>query len=239
MNLDGVNYLPLRLLFLINDPKLADKVNNVLRDPDLPILYHMRGQRLSSSEMMDLLGFGSITRIVSMGLVTKPYADRVLSRLENELKLGKHNDGMAFTTAISSVSTTAMKIVDGCSKKEFLKEMETDIKQVAKTCGYSLIISIINQGYSEDVMDAARDVGVPIGTVLHARQMGGEAALNFLGIPIQEERELVFIITKSEEKARIMKAISARCGIQSKARGLSMSTPIDTCVGFDEDEGQD
>lgn len=233
MSSTGVSYLPLRLLFLINDPKLADKVNDVLRDPELPMLYHMRGKRLDSSEMMDLLGFGSITRIVSMGLVTKQYADTVLERLENELKLGKHNDGMAFTTALSSISSTAMKIVDSSQKKELLKEMETDIKEVKKSCGFSLIISIINQGFSEDLMDAARDVGVPIGTVLHARQLGGEAALNFLGIPIQEERELVFIVTKSEEKARIMQAISEKCGVHSKARGITMSTPIDSCVGFE------
>lgn len=231
---DG-KYLPLRLLFLINDRKKEGKVNEVLKDPELPLLYHMRGQSLESSD--DLFGLGSIARVVTMGLVAKPYADKVLARLETELQLGKRNDEMAFTTAISSVSTSAMMIADGCSKKEFLKEMETDTCQVAKNCDYSLIISIINQGFSEDVMDAARDVGVPIGTVLHARQMGGEAALNFLGIPIQEERELVFIVAKHEEKARIMQAIGEKCGIKSKARGISMSTPIDAFVGFeDEDE---
>lgn len=235
MNSTSVNHLPLRLLLIINDPKLADKVNEVLKDPDPPILYHMRGHSLDSSEMMDMLGFGNVTRIISLGLITKPRADNILSRLKTKLKFGIHNDGMAFTTAISSVSATAMKIADGTIKEELLKEVETDTKQVAKNSDYSLIISIINQGYSEDVMDAAREVGAPIGTVLHARQMGGEAALNFLGLPLQEERDLVFIIAKREEKVRIMQAIGEKCGIHSKAHGISMSTPIDACVGIEEE----
>lgn len=226
---------PLRLLFLVFDQKLSEKIKAILKGPEMPVVYRMRGQGLESSEMMDMLGLSSITRVVSMSLVPKSFADEVLSRLKTEMDLGSHNDGMAFTTAISSVSATAMKIAEGCAKEELVKKMETDTKQVVKNSEYSLIISIINQGFSEDVMEAARSVGVPIGTVLHARQVGGEAAMNFLGIHIQEERELVFIVAKCEEKARIMQAISEKCGIHSKARGISMSTPIDGCVGFDEE----
>jgi hypothetical protein len=233
---EAVPYKPLRLLFLITDPKLADKVSHLLKHIESPILYHMRGQSLDSGDMMDLLGFGSITRIISIGLTTQAHADKILSKLEKKLRFGIYNDGIAFTTAISSVSATAMKIADGCAKEELVKKMETDTKQVAKNSDYSLIISIINQGYSEDVMDAAREVGAPIGTVLHARQMGGEAALNFLGLPLQEERDLVFIIAKREEKVAIMKSIGEKCGIHSKARGISMSTPIDCCVGIEEED---
>ena len=37
---------------------------------------------------------------------------------------------------------------------------------------YALIITIVNRGYSDDVMDAARDAGARGGTVMYAHGAG-------------------------------------------------------------------
>lgn len=48
---------------------------------------------------------------------------------------------------------------------------------------------------------------------------------------IQEEKEMVFIITEKENKLKIMQAIGAKCGLHSDADGLVLSMPIDTVIG--------
>ena len=96
---------------------------------------------------------------------------------------------------------------------------------------YVLVAAIVNQGYSENVMEAARGAGAGGGTVIPGRRTGSEEAIQFWGMSIQEEKEMILIITEQENKLKIMQAISAKCGLHSEADGLVLSLPIDTVIG--------
>jgi nitrogen regulatory protein PII len=97
---------------------------------------------------------------------------------------------------------------------------------------YALITAIVNQGYSEEVMNAARGAGARGGTVLHSRRIADEASLSAMGLEIQEEREMILIVAQEEEKVAIMQAIGSQCGIQSPAQGVVLSLPIDNAIGL-------
>lgn len=95
-----------------------------------------------------------------------------------------------------------------------------------------LIAAIVDRGFSGDVMEAAKKAGAGGGTVLHSRSIESEEATNFWGMSVQEEKEIVLILTKHESKKEIMRAISENCGMQSKAKDLVMSLPIDSVMGI-------
>ena len=65
-------------------------------------------------------------------------------------------------------------------------------------------------------------------------QLGAEIAMTPIGegLGVQEEKEIVMIIAKSEDKLPIMQSISDKCGMHSEAKGLVMSMPIDSLVGM-------
>ena len=96
---------------------------------------------------------------------------------------------------------------------------------------YSEVMAIVNQGFSEEVMNAARPMGATGGTVFHSRRVGSEEAMKFWGISIQQEREVVLILAKKEDKKAIMQAIHKECGMQSKANGIVLSLPVDGIIG--------
>ena len=98
---------------------------------------------------------------------------------------------------------------------------------------YSMIMAIVNQGFSEDVMNAARPKGASGGTVFHSRRIGSQEAMKFWKISVQEEREVVIILATKEDKLAIMQEIGRQCGMQSKAQGVVMSLPVDGIVGLD------
>lgn len=98
---------------------------------------------------------------------------------------------------------------------------------------YSMIMVIVDQGYSEDVMNAARPMGASGGTVFHSRRIGNEETMKFWGISVQQERETVLILAKKDEKMSIMKAIGEKCGMHSEAHGIVLSLPVDGVVGMD------
>ena len=235
MNESKMQHCQLRGLVLISSLQVADRVNELLINERQPMFYLMRGMGTASSEMMDLLGLGSTSKIISASIMPKALADKTLAKLDSVLGLGQPGTGIAFTVAISGVSTLAMKVVNEYSRREHLETMENDAKHTAACSTTSLIIAIVNQGYSEEVMEAAREFGARGGTVLHARQAGGEAIMNFLGVAMQEEKELILIISSTGMKASIMKAIGEKCGMHSPAQGLVISTHIDSIVGFSQE----
>lgn len=112
--------------------------------------------------------------------------------------------------------------------QDFVKEEETILKETE----YELIIVILNQGYSNIVMDAARGKGAGGGTVIHAKGTGMEKAEQFLGVSIAAEKEMIFIVTKAKGKNEIMKAIMEEAGMDSKAKSIVFSLPVTSTAGL-------
>jgi nitrogen regulatory protein PII len=100
---------------------------------------------------------------------------------------------------------------------------------------YSLILTIVNRGYAELVMDAAREAGARGGTVLYARGTGIHAAEKFMNIEIQPEKEIVMTIVSRSAVRMIMHAILEAGGLRTKARGISFTLPVTDLVGFAEE----
>lgn len=227
--------VPLRMLALIGSPKLAEKAEDVFRQSHLPFRYQLRGQGTASSETMDMLGLGGTTKVVSLAMMPKHFAVGMLERLDKELGLGRPGTGIAFTTAITGVNSPAMKLLDETIREEIYRAMEKDRKQMTEDSSCSLIVATVNQGFSEEVMEAAKSAGARGGTVLHARQTGGEETMKFWGIPIQEEKEMVLILAGTQTKMAVMKAVGGKYGLRSEARGILVSMPIDMIAGLDEE----
>ncbi|NLB29142.1 MAG: P-II family nitrogen regulator [Clostridiales bacterium] len=103
---------------------------------------------------------------------------------------------------------------------------------------FDLIITTVNSGYSDVVMEAARLAGARGGTILHARGSVGEEMKKFFGVTIDPEKEVVLILTIRENRVAMMSAIKDAAGLKTEARGLSFSLPVDDVAGipiqFDE-----
>ena len=96
----------------------------------------------------------------------------------------------------------------------------------------SLIIAAVNHGYSEELMNVACAYGARGGTVMHSRAIGDEKAMSLWGVALHEEKELVMIIVDGKSKLHIMQAISEQCGMNSDAKGVVLSMPINKVMGL-------
>lgn len=97
--------------------------------------------------------------------------------------------------------------------------------------GYSMILTIINKGYSDQVMEAARAAGAQGGTIINARGTGKTESDVFMGIQIHPEKELVLIIAENSLRRDIMVAIYKEAGLETDAGGYSFSLPVEEIVG--------
>lgn len=220
-----------RVLILIASKKLAEQAEEMFEEGALHIYLRMMAKGTASSEMMDILGFGDIDKTVLVTVMPTPLAEIMLCKLKQELKLGAPNTGIAFTVPLSGANSLVLQALQQFAPDK-LKQIERTEETVEKT-KHSMIIAMINQGYSDAVVDAARAAGATGGTVLNARCVRNEHAMNFWGFALQPERELVLIAADVENKVKIMTAIGEACGIHSDAQGLVVSIPIDSIIGLE------
>ena len=112
--------------------------------------------------------------------------------------------------------------------QNFEKGEESTLKETSQ----ELLIVIANQGYSELIMNAARSVGAAGGTVIHAKGTGMEGAEKFLGVSLASEKEMIFIVSDTDRKQAIMKAIMKEAGMESKAKSIVFSLPVTSTAGL-------
>ena len=97
---------------------------------------------------------------------------------------------------------------------------------------YVVIFSIVNEGFSDSVMSAAREAGAKGGTVISARGTANEQAKALFGIEVSGEKEIVVILVKNEIKDNILKAINNEVGLNKPGQGIVFSLPVDSVVGL-------
>lgn len=221
-----------RMLLLIATPKLVNKGVELFKEGDVPIQHIFHAQGTASSEIMDMLGLGGVEKNILMSMLPKLFADKMLKKLQKQLHLGMPGTGIAFTIPMSSGSAQMVKMIEVLQTGEEAKASERDEAEMAES-EFSMVMAIVNQGFSEEVMDAAKPVGATGGTVFHSRRVGNEDKMKFWGISVQPEREVVLILARKEDKLNIMQAIGRKCGINSKAQGIVLSLPVDSTAGMD------
>lgn len=101
-----------------------------------------------------------------------------------------------------------------------------------------LLVTICNNGFADEVMDVAKSAGARGGTILHARGSAEDNPLQFLGITIEPEKDVVIIIVNDETKNNIMQAIATKLGIGTKAHSITFSMPVDGIVGINLEKGE-
>ncbi len=101
--------------------------------------------------------------------------------------------------------------------------------------GYEMICCIVNTGYSEAVMDAAKEFGARGGTVLHARGTANPEAETFFHITVQPEKEMVMILVPAKLKDDILHALYKAVGLNTPGQGIAFSLPVDRAIGLSEE----
>ena len=97
---------------------------------------------------------------------------------------------------------------------------------------YETIFCIVNSGFSDTVMDAARACGASGGTVINARGTASKEAEKLFDIAIHPEKEIVMILVSKELKDPILHALYKTVGLNTPGQGIAFSVPVDEVVGL-------
>ena len=101
-----------------------------------------------------------------------------------------------------------------------------------KSYKHEVIMCIVNSGFSEAVMDAARELGARGGTVIRGRGTANLEAEKLYGIAIQPEKEIVMILVDAALKNDILHALYKAVGLNTPGQGIAFAIPVEDAVGL-------
>ena len=217
----------LYLMTTIVDRKIAPKYIELYKENDLNVMFLSLGFGTAANEILDYLGLDTTEKAVAVSVLEEHSWIEIKKQLEKKLKIDAPGGGIAFIVPLSSIG--------GKKTLQFLLESQDYQKQeesTLKNTTHELIIVIAQQGYTNLIMDAAREAGAHGGTVIHAKGTGMEAAEKFMGVSLAAEKEIIYIVTKTEQKNSIMQAILEKAGLDSKAKAITFSLPVTDTAGL-------
>jgi len=91
---------------------------------------------------------------------------------------------------------------------------------------FELVVCIVNAGYSDNVMNAARSAGAKGGSIVRGRGSANPEAEEFFGITITPDKEMVLILVSASIKDAVMKAIYKNAGLSTEGVGIVFSLPV-------------
>ena len=233
----------LSLLFFIIDWSIFNHIFSVFDENKVPVYFISKARGTATSDVLDILGIGAHDKAVITCLEQPEKIPVLLKGVRKKIGNKVPGAGIAFTVPVSAINNPILQafIQAEVTKTKVEQEIPHHDQQgtISPSNGFphALLYSIINRGYSDDFMNTARKAGATGGTILHARAKADEGVSRFFGIFVQEERDVILMLTSRDKKNDIMKAISEAHGLNSKTQGLILSLPVDKAVSlsFEQD----
>jgi len=218
-----------KLYFMVSiiDRSLTKRFSSFYEAEGLSVSVTTLGVGTAASEILDYFGLDGAEKSVIFHVINGDKWRSLKHQLRLKMSLDVPGVGIVFLIPVSSVGgiKTLNYLTAG---QEFQKGEESTLKDTK----FELLVVIANQGYTELIMDAAREVHATGGTVVHAKGTGIQQAEKFMGVTLVPEKEMLFIVTRKEQKNDIMSAIMQKAGTGSKAGAIVFSLPVTDTAGM-------
>ena len=157
------------------------------------------GRGTASNGVLQLLGLGDTSKDIVYIIIRENLKEAVYNEIIKASEKKSHF-GVIFTLNTPDFIRAGHldEKSDGAKGEETMKNEKN----------YQMINIIVNKGYAEDAMAAARKAGAGGGTIIGARGTAKEGDAAFFGMKIVPEKEMLMILVPAEKKNDIVSAIT-------------------------------
>ena len=194
---------------------------------DVNVTYSTPCNGTAHAKTLNLLGLERTEKTMMFSVVTYETLRTLKKRLTVDMKIDLPNRGVAMAIPLSGMG--GMQAMEYFTNGQLNEPNETEEKKMQSD--YELIVAIYEKGYTDLVMDAAREAGARGGTTIKAKGTAAGAE-KFFGLSLAVEKEVVLIVSGQEKKKEIIKAIMQKAGVETKAHALVFSLPVSETAGF-------
>ena len=222
--------MELYYVIAITDRDDAETLNGIYKQTGIRLVLTKLGMGTAKSEHLSIYGLDATQKAVVSAIATGEQARQAFKLAKRKLMIDIPGNGVMMSVPLKSVA--------GSKTLTYLTENAEIGGKPSMEFAHELIVVILNEGYSDYVMEAARSAGAGGGTVLHAKGTGRAKSETFFGVSLAQEKDVVYIVAHADEKAAIMRAINEQTGPGTKPGAICFSLPISAVAGLREREEQ-
>ena len=220
--------MELYYIIAITDHDRGEAMGSLYHAAGLHLILSMPARGTATSEHLAIYGLDATEKCVIAAVGSAQEADSLIRSAKRKLFIDIPGNGVMLAVPLKSVA--------GARTLAYLTDNREMGGKPSMEFAHELIVVILNEGYSDFVMDAARSAGAGGGTVLHAKGTGRSRAESFFGVSLADEKDVVYIVAYADQKADIMRAIQEQAGPGTKAGAICFSLPISAVAGLRERE---
>ncbi|MDE5879369.1 MAG: hypothetical protein K2G99_05030, partial [Desulfovibrio sp.] len=222
-----------KLLIMVVRHGAGDRAVRVVRGAGARGGTILPGRGCAASRLLQLLCLADTEK--DLVFVLAPGADMaaMVGAVRTSPELCRKSPGIGIVLDVSAVVRSAWQgAAPGAGAAFFAKTAHPggaamDQEAGQKPAGHELIFAIVNAGYADDLMAAARGAGAGGGTILKARGTATEADASFFGITIVPEKEVLLVLAPHEAAPAIFEAVRTAPCLTEPGSGIIFSVPAE------------
>lgn len=196
------------LIYVIVDYGRGSKVLQTAKKHGVSGGTVFHGKGTANSQLLKFLSlYEERKEIILLGAEAN-LARKVMEKLHKKFCFEKPYHGIMFSTRAFDVYGSNCNVRHNGVESEEKKSM------------YQIIMTVVNRGLAEDVLDAAQEKGSKGGTIINARGSGIHETTKLFNMDIEPEKEMVMILTKKEEMKEIVENIRKKLSIDEPGNGI-------------------
>ena len=170
---------------------------------------------------------------VILTLVCNEDADEVLHSMCDSCNLRRPKHGIALVVDVAGVTGIChlCQFEGAVNEEERRPEMEDKKEKEPK---HDLIVTIVNKGDSETVLEASKKAGARGGTLLFGRGTGIHEQAKLFGITIEPEKDIILTLIERDKTLRVLDAIVKEVDLDKPGKGIAFILKVDKVTGISE-----
>ena len=217
--------MELYMVLSIVDRDRREAMTAVYGSLGLGVSLTMLGRGTASRENLLRLGLSEAEKAVMATFADGDTAKKLIRRTKENMYIDIPGNGIMLSVPVKSAGGRA-------ALEQLTGKKPAGGGVPSMDFAHELIYVILNEGHSDEVMDAARPAGAAGGTVIAAKGTGIARVEKFRSLTLAEEKEVVLIVARAENKSAIMKAIMDKAGSGTPAGAICFSLPVSEVAGL-------
>ena len=213
--------MELYYVITISDRDRAEILSNIYQAAGTGMVLTKLGRGTATGEQLSSYGLDATEKAIVSTVADAEQTRQIFKLAKRRLFIDVPGNGVMMAIPLKSVA--------GGRTLGYLTDSTQTGGKPAMDFSHELIMVIMNEGYSDTVMDAARSAGAGGGTVLHAKGTGRARAQKFFGVSLADEKDVVYIVAHADEKAHQREAEP----IAALKHQLKMPRAEADFIGFD------
>lgn len=210
------------LLYVVVNEQMASKVIAEAKKHGIRGATVMLGRGTIKNKWLNAIGVvDSRKEVLIMGADTAT-AKTAMQALAKRFHFEKPNRGIAFAVEMEGIA--------GTSAIERWPEPPAD--HAVQPAQWQLITTIVEHGRAEDVVEAAQSAGARGGTIIAGRGSGVAQTELVLGMEIEPEKDIVFMLASAQSAPQIEDAIDQRLDLEKPNHGILFTQNVVAVSGL-------